>query len=93
MAYRHRDARFVLNVHGRWEEAADDARCMAWARAFFQAAAPYASAGAYVNFMTEEESDRVAAAYGANHARLAQIKRRYDPDNLFHLNQNIKPSP
>jgi FAD/FMN-containing dehydrogenase len=92
-AYRHRDARFVLNVHGRWEERADDGRCVAWARAFFQASAPYASAGAYVNFMTEEEGDRVAAAYGANYDRLVQVKTQYDPDNLFHLNQNIKPSP
>ena len=55
--------------------------------------AQYASAGAYVNFMTGEEGDRVAAAYGANYDRLAQIKKHYDPDNLFHLNQNIKPSP
>jgi FAD/FMN-containing dehydrogenase len=93
MAYRHRDAKFVLNVHGRWDERTDDERCIDWARAFFQASAPYASAGAYVNFMTEEESDRVAAAYGANYDRLAQIKKRYDPDNVFHLNQNIKPSP
>jgi Berberine and berberine like len=54
--YRHRDAKFVLNVHGRWEE-----------------------------------SDRVAAAYGANYNRLALIKKQYDPDNLFHVNQNIKP--
>ena len=91
MAYRHRDAKFVLNVHGRWDEMRDDERCIAWARAFFQASAPYASDGAYVNFMTEEESDRVAAAYGANYDRLAQIKKQYDPDNLFHLNQNIKP--
>jgi FAD/FMN-containing dehydrogenase len=92
MAYRHRDAKFVLNVHGRWDKRTDDERCIAWARAFFQASAPYASAGAYVNFMTEEESDRVAAAYGANYDRLAEIKKCYDPDNLFHLNQNIKPS-
>ena len=93
MAYRDRDAKFVLNVHGRWDERADDARCIAWARAFFQASAPYASAGVYVNFMTEEESDRVAAAYGANYDMLARIKKQYDPENLFHLNQNIKPSP
>jgi Berberine and berberine like len=73
--------------------AETDERCIAWARAFFQASAPYASDGAYVNFMTEEESDRVAAAYGANYDRLAQIKKQYDPDTLFHLNQNIKPSP
>jgi hypothetical protein len=56
MAYRHRDAKFVLNVHGRWDERTDDERCIAWARAFFQATAPYAAAGAYVNFMTEEEA-------------------------------------
>jgi FAD/FMN-containing dehydrogenase len=92
MAYRNRDAKFVLNVHGRWDKRTDDERCIAWARAFFQASAPYASDGAYINFMTEEESDRVASAYGANYARLAQIKKQYDPDNLFHLNQNIKPS-
>jgi len=93
MAYRNRDAKFVLNVHGRWETQVDDERCMAWARAFFHATAPYASAGAYVNFMTEEESGRVAAAYGANYDRLARIKTQYDPDNLFRLNQNIKPLP
>ncbi|HVO83085.1 MAG TPA: FAD-binding oxidoreductase [Syntrophobacteria bacterium] len=91
MAYGHRDAKFVLNVHGRWDERAQDESGIAWARAFFKASAPYASAGAYVNFMTEDESDRVSAAYGSNYARLVQIKRRYDPENIFHLNQNIKP--
>lgn len=91
MAYGHRNARFVLNVHGRWDEAADDQKVIAWARALFHAAAPYASAGAYINFMTEDEGERVAAAYGDNYARLGQIKRQYDPDNVFHLNQNIKP--
>jgi FAD/FMN-containing dehydrogenase len=93
MAYGHRDAKFVLNVHGRWEENTEDQRCIAWARAFFQATAPYASAGAYVNFMTEDETDRVATAYGTNYNRLAQIKKQYDPDNVFHLNQNIRPAP
>ena len=91
MAYGHRDAKFVLNVHGRWDQAGDDSTCIAWARNFFQASSPYASAGAYVNFMTAEESDRIAAPYGANYERLVQIKRRYDPENVFHLNQNIKP--
>jgi FAD/FMN-containing dehydrogenase len=91
MAYAHRDAKFVLNVHGRWDSPTGDAGCIQWARAFFNASAPYASAGAYVNFMTEEESPRVAAAYGANYDRLVQIKKRYDPENIFHLNQNIKP--
>ena len=91
MAYVHRDAKFVLNVHGRWDEAKDDQKCIGWARDFFKASAPYASAGAYVNFMTAEEGDRVVAAYGSNYDRLVQIKKHYDPDNIFHLNQNIKP--
>ncbi len=90
-AYCHRDAKFVLNVHGRWDDIAHDEIGTAWAREFFQASAPYASAGAYVNFMTEEEGDRVAAAYGSNYDRLVRIKKRYDPENIFHLNQNIKP--
>ena len=90
MAYGHRDAKFVLNVHGRWDEAAQDEIGIAWARAFFKASAPYASAGAYVNFMTEDEGDRVAAAYGVNYARLKQVKKKYDPKNIFHNNQNIK---
>jgi FAD/FMN-containing dehydrogenase len=91
MAYAHRDAKFVLNVHGRWESAAQDTSCIEWARAFFKASAPYASAGAYVNFMTEDEGNRVTAAYGSNFDRLVQIKKRYDPKNIFHFNQNIKP--
>jgi FAD/FMN-containing dehydrogenase len=90
MAYGHRDAKFVLNVHGRWDEAAQDKTCIAWARAFFEASKPYASAGAYVNFMTGDESDRVAAAYGENYSRLKEIKKKYDPENIFHNNQNIK---
>ena len=91
-AYAHRDARFVMNVHGRWDDAADDARCMAWARDFFKASAPFASGGVYVNFLTDDEGDRVKAAYGQNYERLAQVKRRYDPDNLFSTNQNIRPA-
>lgn len=90
-AYGHRGTKFVLNVHGRWDDPSDDGRCIAWARGFFKASAPYASAGAYVNFMTADETDRIAAAYGSSYARLVQIKRTYDPDNIFHMNQNIKP--
>src|SRR5215469_2681634 len=88
-AYSARDARIVINVHGRWERAEQDDECIAWSRAFFNAAAPYASAGGYVNFMTADETERVAAAYGPNFARLLEIKQLYDPDNIFHHNQNI----
>jgi FAD/FMN-containing dehydrogenase len=91
-AYAHRDARYVMNVHGRWREPADDARGIAWARDYFKASAPFASGGVYVNFLTAEEGDRVRAAYGPSFDRLAKIKRTYDPDNLFRTNWNVKPS-
>lgn len=91
-AYPHRDARFVMNVHGRWREAADDARCIRWARQVFRNTAPFASGGAYVNFIPADESDAVERAYGVNYARLARVKRRYDPGNLFRVNQNIRPA-
>jgi FAD/FMN-containing dehydrogenase len=90
MAYGHRDARFVMNVHGRWDTPAEDRAGIGWAREFFEAARPFASGGAYTNFMTADETDRVRSAYGANYDRLAAIKRRYDPDNVFRHNQNIR---
>lgn len=90
-AYVARDAKFVLNVHARWDDPKEDKACIAWARGFFEASKPYASGGAYVNFMTEEETGRVASAYGVNYQRLARIKKQYDPKNFFHVNQNIRP--
>jgi hypothetical protein len=91
-AYTHRDAQFVLNVHGRWEDPAKDAECIGWARELFQAAAPFATGGVYVNFLTQEEGDRVRAAYGSNYDRLVELKNKYDPTNLFRVNQNIRPT-
>jgi FAD/FMN-containing dehydrogenase len=91
-AYAHRDAAFVMNVHGRWETPAEDERCIAWSRDYFQASATFASAGAYVNFLTPDETDRVKVAYGQNYDRLATVKREYDPENLFRTNWNIKPA-
>ena len=91
-AYSHRDAQYVMNVHGRWSDEADDERCIRWARDYFNASAPYASGGVYVNFLTADEGDRVKTAYGQNYDRLARIKRTYDPANLFCTNQNIRPA-
>jgi FAD/FMN-containing dehydrogenase len=91
-AYPHRDAEFVVNVHTRWREAADDKKCIAWARALFDALAPHATGGVYVNFMPEDEAQRVAAgAYGPNFERLSALKAKFDPTNLFSQNQNIPP--
>ncbi|AVA37402.1 MULTISPECIES: FAD-binding oxidoreductase [Cupriavidus] len=91
-AYHHRDARYVLNVHARWERPDEDAACIAWARDFFRATERFATGGVYVNFLTDDETARIGAAYGPNYARLAQIKRTYDPQNLFSTNQNIAPA-
>ncbi len=91
-AYAHRETKFVLNVHGRWEEAGEDERCISWAREFFSSTAPFATGTVYVNFLTEEETDRIGAAYGTNHSRMVELKRKFDPQNLFRLNQNIRPT-
>ena len=88
-AYPHRDTKFIMNVHTRWSSPQDDDRCMAWAREFFTAIEPHATGGVYVNFIPSDEN-RVANAYGPNMARLSEIKREYDPQNLFRINQNIK---
>jgi len=90
-AYPHRDAEFVMNVHTRWEDAKDDKSCVSWARTFFDATAGFATGGVYVNFISEDE-ERVEAAYGANYDRVAKVKKRYDPDNVFRVNQNVAPA-
>lgn len=90
-AYSHRDANFVINVHGRWETAEEDERGIAWAREFFDKSTPYATGGVYVNFLTEDEADRTNAAYGSNYERLAELKAKFDPGNVFQVNQNIAP--
>jgi len=92
-AYPHRDIQFVMNVHTRWGDAANDRECIAWARQLFDAMTPHATGGVYVNFMPEEESQRVSqGAYGPNYQRLSKLKAKYDPDNLFRMNQNIRPA-
>jgi FAD/FMN-containing dehydrogenase len=64
----------------------------AWSKDYYEALHPFSAGGAYVNMMMEEGQDRIEAAYGENYARLARTKAEYDPDNLFHVNQNIKPA-
>jgi FAD/FMN-containing dehydrogenase len=79
-----------MNVHTRWEESTKDAECIKWAKKFFDETAPYSTGGVYVNFISEGE-ERVDAAFGPNQEQLAKIKLKYDPDNFFRINQNIKP--
>src|SRR5262245_7171208 len=93
-AYPHREVNWALNVHTRWRDPAQDQACIAWARKLFDDTARYGTGGVYVNFMPEDETatDRVrTGAYGPNYERLAKIKAKYDPNNLFRMNQNIRP--
>ena len=92
-AFSHRDALVEFFGGISWTDASEDEKRMASARAFGAVMEPFAS-GVYVNVLTETGEDGVRRAYGdAKLARLADVKRRYDPDNVFHLNQNIAPAP
>jgi FAD/FMN-containing dehydrogenase len=91
-AYNHRDGKYVMNVHGRWADPAKDEACIAWARSLWQAAKPFATGSVYVNFLAQDEGNRVRDAYGENYVRLVALKNKYDPTNLFGVNQNISPT-
>jgi hypothetical protein len=86
-----RGEQFLLGIMGAWEDG-DAESHQSWVRAFWSETQPFSRAGSYVNFMSEDEGARVRAAYGPNYQRLAAIKAKYDPANLFRLNQNIKPA-
>ena len=89
----NRDAEYVFNVQGAWDDPADSSHHIAWVRDYWQAMRPFSSGGTYVNFLTrDEDEERVRAAYGpAIYERLVAVKTRYDPGNLFRSNQNIRP--
>ena len=91
-AYPHRNVLYAMNVHTRWNDSSEDDKCIAWAREFFSAAAPYAAGSVYINFLTGDEGERIHEAYGPNYDRLVRMKNKYDPKNLFRQNQNIKPA-
>ncbi len=92
-AFPQRAAHMTMNVHTRWQDAANDAGCIGWARDLFDRMAPFAAGSVYVNFMPEDEAGRVGSAYGRNLDRLRAIKARFDPANLFRMNHNILPAP
>jgi FAD/FMN-containing dehydrogenase len=90
-AFGFRDASLAVGIGATWREPKDDADNIDWARAYFDAIEPTAMAGGYVNFSSDDDRARVRANYRHNHRRLVEVKRHYDPDNLFRLNQNIRP--
>jgi len=91
-AFSFRDANFAEVIVGVDPDPANNERMIRWARDYWMALHPYSAGGGYVNMMMDEGTDNVKAAYRDNYARLAQIKATYDPSNLFHVNQNIKPT-
>jgi len=90
-AFAYRDATFATVIAGMWPDPAQNEDNIAWVRDFYEATAPHSEEGGYINFMAEDDQDRIRANYRDNYDRLVDVKRKYDPDNLFHLNQNIRP--
>ncbi len=90
-AFAYRDANFVTVIAGMWPEPGQNDANIAWVRDYYEATAPHSEEGGYINFMAADDQDRIRANYKGNYERLVDVKRKYDPDNLFHLNQNIKP--
>ena len=92
-AYTHRDAGFDFLISSIWDDPAEDEANIGWTRESFAALEPFMRGSVYVNYLGNEGEDRVRAAYGPEkHARLVELKNRYDPGNLFRLNQNIRPT-
>jgi FAD/FMN-containing dehydrogenase len=92
-AFSHRHAKHSLLVLRMWQNPDESDENMAWGRACYRAAEPFIENGVYVNYLGDEGEARVRAAYGANYERLAEVKTKYDPANLFRLNQNVTPVP
>ncbi|MEJ5964402.1 FAD-binding oxidoreductase [Pedobacter immunditicola] len=90
-AWAHRDALWAMVIVGVDPDPANKDQITTWAKTYWDALKPYSDSGGYVNFMMDEGEERIKASYGKNYDRLAEIKRKYDPDNLFRVNQNIKP--
>jgi FAD/FMN-containing dehydrogenase len=90
-AFAHRYDHYNFIPLARWTDPSEAERNIEWTRDFWQAMQVHSDDAVYGNDLGDEEEDRVGAAFGANYRRLLGLKNRYDPTNLFSLNQNIKP--
>jgi FAD/FMN-containing dehydrogenase len=90
-AFAYRDANFATVIAGMWPDPTQNTANIKWVRDYYDATAPLSEEGGYINFMADDDQGRIRANYRGNYERLVDVKRKYDPDNLFHLNQNIKP--
>jgi hypothetical protein len=92
-AFGNRSAEFGIVIQARWERADESSYWIGWARELRDALAPHATGGVYANFLASDEADRVTSAHGPlNYARLQELKRKYDPANLFRVNPNVIPA-
>jgi FAD/FMN-containing dehydrogenase len=91
-AFAYRDANFATVIAGMWPDAEHDERNTAWVRDYYTAIAPHSEEGGYINFMAEDDQDRIRVNYRGNYDRLREVKGRYDPRNVFRHNQNIAPA-
>ena len=90
-AFRHRTDQYDFLILSQWADPEDSSRNIDWTRCLFEAMTPHLPDAVYVNNLGAEGPERVRSAYGVNYPRLAEVKRRYDPANVFRLNQNIPP--
>lgn len=90
-AFSYRDASFSPVIAGMWPDPADNEENVQWVRDYYEAVRPYSQEGGYINFMSEDDQGRIRENYRGNYDRLARVKASYDPENLFHMNQNIRP--
>jgi FAD/FMN-containing dehydrogenase len=91
-AFAYRDARWIQVMVGVDPDPAKRAALRQWTVDYWEAVHPHSAGGAYVNFLMDEGEERVRATYRGNYVRLAEIKARYDPENVFRVNQNVTPA-
>ncbi|MFI7068293.1 FAD-binding oxidoreductase [Kribbella sp. NPDC050124] len=90
-AFAYRDATFATVIAGMWPDPADNEANTQWVQSYYDALAPHSEPGGYINFMSGDDQGRIRDNYKQNYDPLVEVKRKYDPGNLFHLNQNIAP--
>jgi FAD/FMN-containing dehydrogenase len=90
-AFNYREASYATVIAGMWPDPADNESAIAWVRDYYADLAPHSLEGAYVNFLSGDDQEKIRDTYRGNYDRLVEVKRAYDPGNLFHLNQNIRP--
>jgi hypothetical protein len=90
-AFAQRQAGYNVGIEAKWMDPAESEKHITWARAFSEALKPHSSNTYLLNYLGDEDPDLVRGAFGSNHARLVELKTKYDPTNFFSLNQNVEP--